>query len=108
MSPEYGFPTIEMFSEMVKEAGGHFIGVQQGLTEDAEPFVLFLNPSSSNPVSLPVSQMTLENVKHKLGYKNTPTAKRLQLNSLSRKVFHLVEELHKVANEIEELKNAEK
>lgn len=64
---------IDGWRRMVLDAGGIWVGVQQSFapTADAEatpePYVLFRCPSNAGPMALPVSQMTLANVKAKLG-----------------------------------------
>ena len=57
---------IDKWKAMVTELGGQWVGVQQGF-QDVEPFVLFVAPPSISPIGVPVSQMTLDNVKQKIG-----------------------------------------
>ena len=57
---------IDKWKAMVTELGGQWVGVQQGF-QDVEPFVLFVAPHSMSPIGVPVSQMTLDNVKQKMG-----------------------------------------
>ena len=57
---------IDKWKAMVTELGGQWVGVQQGF-QDVEPFVLFVAPHSMSPIGVPVSQMTLDNVKQKIG-----------------------------------------
>lgn len=79
---------IPVWKQMVEEAGGRYDGVQLPFG-DAEPLVLFWAPFSSNPISLPVSQMTEENVKHKLGIKTVSKKTHVNLTRLDELVAKL-------------------
>ena len=57
---------IDKWKAMVAELGGQWVGVQQGF-QDVEPFVLFVAPHSMSPIGIPVSQMTRDIVKQKMG-----------------------------------------
>ena len=103
---------INKWKAMVTELGGQWVGVQQGF-QDVEPFVLFVAPSSMSPIGVPVSQMTLDNVKQKMGIKTTPNvSKKPQSVDFTR----LILDLHNIADQLtglvvriqEELKDAEK
>ena len=103
---------IDKWKAMVTELGGQWVGVQQGF-QDVEPFVLFVAPSSMSPIGVPVSQMTLDNVKQKMGIKTTPSvSKKTHITNMQR----LLEGIRDAANQIiqmsdqidEEIKNAEK
>ena len=107
---------MDKWKALVLELGGQWVDVQQGF-QDAEPFVLFVAPHSMSPIRIPVSQMTPEVVKQKMGIKITPNvAKQTQVNfTLDRIQEHvrdltgdLVSGLNKIILEIEELRNAEK
>ena len=87
---------IPVWKQMVEEAGGRYDGVQMPLCagldileEPPEPLVLFWAPFSSNPISLPVSQMTEENVKHKLGIKTVSKKTHVNLTRLDELVAKL-------------------
>ena len=110
---------IDKWKAMVTELGGQWVGVQQGF-QDVEPFVLFVAPSSMSPIGVPVSQMTLDNVKQKMGLKSvskkTQNVDAARLKTILANLFASACELDNVANDVreyvrqleEELKNAEK
>ena len=105
---------INKWKAMVTELGGQWVGVQQGF-QDVEPFVLFVAPHSMNPIGVSVSQMTLDNVKQKMGIKTTPNvAKQTHINiarvgDLVAKLRGTLDAAEVFATQIdEELKNAEK
>ena len=113
---------ISKWRAMVTELGGQWVGVQQGF-QDVEPFVLFIAPSSMSPIGVPVSQMTLDNVKQKMGIKTTPSVSKktqnvdaTRLKTILANLFASACELDNVVNDVreyvrqleEEIKNAEK
>ena len=67
---------IDKWKAMVTELGGQWVGVQQGF-QDVEPFVLFVAPHSMSPIGVPVSQMTLDNVKQKMGLSKSKKTKNI-------------------------------
>ena len=67
---------IDQWKAMVTELGGQWVGVQQGF-QDVEPFVLFVAPHSMSPIGVPVSQMTLDNVKQKMGLSKSKKTKNI-------------------------------
>ena len=112
---------MDKWKALVLELGGQWVGVQQGF-QDAEPFVLFVAPHSMSPIGIPVSQMTPEVVKQKMGIKITPNvAKQTHVNFTRLKT--ILSDIEQTALQIqalgdtvddlrrqieEELRNAEK
>ena len=50
---------------LLKEGGAKLVGVQDALFAEEEPLVLFLFPESTEPSGLPLSKLTVENVRSK-------------------------------------------
>ena len=100
---------IDKWKAMVTELGGQWVGVQQGF-QDVEPFVLFVAPSSMSPIGVPVSQMTLDNVKQKMGLsKPKKTRDFAPIWKIIDQAREMSEKLTQFARILEEeLKDAEK
>src|SRR4029077_18638703 len=92
---------IPIWKRIVEDAGGLWVGVQMpifgdGAGIDCDPVCLFSASHSKTPMYLSIYDMTEENVKQKLGI---PTVSKKTRNSSRLKM--ILDELHKVAKEIE-------
>ena len=98
---------IDKWRAMVTELGGQWVGVQQGF-QDVEPFVLFVAPHSMSPIGVPVSQMTLDNVKQKLELRAKSVSKKTH-SDLKARLSQIAAILRDIADQIdEEIQHAEK
>jgi hypothetical protein len=106
---------IPIWRRMIEDAGGQWEGVQMPFFCDEgagsrEPICLFLAPFSRNSLSLPISQMTENNVKQKLGIPNVSKQTQFQkMEELQKRIGGMTAALRDIAYQIdEEIKNAEK
>ena len=99
---------IDKWKAMVTELGGQWVGVQQGF-QDVEPFVLFVAPHSMSPIGVPVSQMTLDNVKQKMGLSKLKKTNNIisieTMQSLATELRILTERVESHVQWMEETKN---
>ena len=102
---------IPIWKKMVEDLGGRYEGVQLPFDQlqDAEPYVFFYAPNSNNVLGLPISHMTEDNVKQKMGLVSKKThstnSTKEHLTTILHRFWDLREELHILINELEEIRN---
>jgi hypothetical protein len=90
---------------LIESLGGIYVGIQKPIFNGDDECVFFTRVNSATVLSLPVSQCTQSAIEEKLGKRASP---KFHLVEFRIKMKDLADQLHNLANQIEEeLKNVD-
>ena len=92
---------------IVSEGGGIWVGQQDTFMPDREPLVLFNSPTSKTTLALPVSLLTVDNVRGKIQGSDADFRQRT-VKVRRSELENLLESAQNLANDITILLNGEK